>query len=387
MRRRTTLRAALVALPLVAFACATQPNFSYYNDIDGGEAGAPRPDGHVLLEASTTDSTVGDDGAALMDDASEDAPASDDGGSGDGETMEAAVEAGCGPVDTPSNCGACGVACDISCSVNGGAGLCSYVSCASGFADCDAAAPNANGCETPTTTLYNCGACGVACNTANSVDASCGITGCSYTCAPGFADCDAAPPNVNGCSTSTMTVTNCGACGVACDTAHSVDASCGPTGCTYACAPNFANCDTTSALGNTGGCACSTPACCSTTGATPGAGGPGYACETTHSNGVGQSFYDCTATGTYSEPQALAACEAYVASIGLPASDCLAPSECTYVIGGVTHSTPYDAVFYLNSTATAGYVWVYTTLNGATGGLVYPAATFCSTRAGGVSWN
>jgi hypothetical protein len=392
----------LLALPLAILACATQPNFIYFNELEGGEASAPMPDGRAAFDSSTIDSTLGGDSAAPGDDSGDDGSPSDDGGPGNG-SMDAAIDApaegGCGPLDTPSNCGACGVSCDMtysndaSCTLTGTTGLCSYASCVSGFADCDASAPNTNGCDTPITTLNNCGACGVSCNTAYSVDASCGPTGCTYSCAPGFSDCDAAPPNVNGCATPITTVTNCGACGVSCNTANSVDAGCGPTGCTYACAPNYANCNTTAAPSNAGGCACNTPACCASTGATPGGGGPGYVCETTHSNGAGQSFYSCEPTGTYSSASATAACQAYVETLGLSGTVCVAP-DCS----NGTYTADYDAIYYYNATTKVGYVWVYEgtpeyyplDLPATTTGAVYTAATFCTTTraAGGLgTWN
>ncbi len=93
------------------------------------------------------------------------------------------------------------------------------------------------------------------------------------------------------------TLTHCGSCANTCNTANSVDAGCGVTGCTYACEPGWSDCNTADA--NTGGCTCKTPMCC------------GASCETTHSNGVGQSFYDCNPVGTFSYVTAHEACAAY----------------------------------------------------------------------------
>jgi hypothetical protein len=57
---------------------------------------------------------------------------------------------------------------------------------------------------------------------------------------------------------------------------------------------------------NTDGCECAHPSC----------GGNGCASSTscpttTHVNGIGQSFYDCVTTGTYSQAQATEACIAF----------------------------------------------------------------------------
>jgi hypothetical protein len=47
------------------------------------------------------------------------------------------------------------------------------------------------------------------------------------------------------------------------------------------------------------GCACATPGCCAA------------GCQTVHSNGEGQSFYDCAALDTYDQTQAMEACTAF----------------------------------------------------------------------------
>jgi hypothetical protein len=396
MRLGRSSRAALVALPLAAFACATEPNFTYYDDtatdssMTGREAGA-------YAEASTMDSTTGDDGElAMMDDASDAGSADDDVGTGDASdgavadaALDAPAEAGCGSLLQVTNCGACGVMCDTTnsmgraCSPTADAAACTYSSCDMGFADCDPSGFNANGCETPITTPTNCGGCGVACDAVRSNDAGCNSTGggpstCTYSsCATGYADCDAAPPNANGCETAITTTANCGACGVTCNTANALDAGCGPSGCTYECVPGWSNCNTTSAQANGGGCECNTPVCCQATGATPSAGGPGYGCATTHSTGVaGGTYTNCQPLATYTEGEAMAACTAYAQTQGMPASDCLTNPGCKY--GATTYG--YSGVYYLESNE--GYVWIYSATNYGgynytVAGNVYPVANFC----------
>src|SRR5690606_33802651 len=156
-------------------------------------------------------------------------------------------------LDTAANCGACGV----SCLFEGGSGTCVdgecvLDTCAPGFADCNADA--SDGCETPLNTPSDCGACGRTCSlpnaTATCTAGSCAIESCdagfgdcdgdardgceapcslpnaTETCAsgtceiaacnPGRGDCDGNP--ANGCEVNTNTSeSHCGTCGNACD--------------------------------------------------------------------------------------------------------------------------------------------------------------------------
>jgi hypothetical protein len=64
--------------------------------------------------------------------------------------------------------------------------------CPTHRADCDGVF--ANGCEASTVTLDNCGMCGVACPSANA-SASCNSGTCSFVCNAGFRDCDGNPAN------------------------------------------------------------------------------------------------------------------------------------------------------------------------------------------------
>jgi hypothetical protein len=260
-------------------------------------------------------------------------------------------------LSTAANCGGCGNACDATNSqgatCNDGT-TCSYTGCKAGFADCDTTAPDTNGCETQA--MATCSACGSSCDATHSNGATCDTSAgaiCKYTsCAPGYADCNDSPPDTNGCETQITTVSNCGGCGRSCDTKTSTGAGCSATHCTYTgCAAGFADCDTTapdtngceSSLSSTATCgACKNAACNTKTGAarcdgttcsykcnaglsdcnaatapdtdgcecaTPGCCGP--QCQTKHSNGIGQSFFDCNASGTYTVDEATLACEAY----------------------------------------------------------------------------
>ncbi|MFT3770587.1 MAG: MopE-related protein [Minicystis sp.] len=117
--------------------------------------------------------------------------------------------------------------------------VCYTVNCPSGFGDCDGAA--ANGCETPVTTVQNCGACGNACSFPNATPA-CVNGGCAIAaCNTGYGDCDNDPQN--GCERLLTTATDCGGCGVACALPNA-GASCTTGTCTLtACNAGFFDCD------------------------------------------------------------------------------------------------------------------------------------------------
>jgi len=109
-----------------------------------------------------------------------------------------------------------------------------------------------------TDTVSNCSACGVACNPANGSGPMCNGTTCSYTCNAGHADCNAAtPPDSDGCE-----------CAAA----------------------------TQASQGTVGGC-------CS------------GACQTQHSNGIGGTFFDCNPADTYTAATALEACTAFTGDV------------------------------------------------------------------------
>ena len=93
--------------------------------------------------------------------------------------------------------------------------------------------------------------------------------------------------------------------------------SCVAAKCVYACHAGRADCKTAP---DTNGCECATPGCC------------GMACQTVHSNGVGQSFYDCVAQGTYSPTQAQAACTAFTGNGGQCAAS---TTNCLVVVASV----------------------------------------------------
>lgn len=111
----------------------------------------------------------------------------------DGETDETEADASCELANATAECSQ---------------GACAVKSCFNGFGDCDD--EDANGCETPLNTLYDCGSCGNEC-----IEVSCQSGRCSeLECEEDTADCDG--ETENECETTLGTNTDCGFCGDAC---------------------------------------------------------------------------------------------------------------------------------------------------------------------------
>lgn len=340
-------RVTIAAIACLVAACG-QAARTYYDDLEGGAngdgSGSSGGGGDVTVPGNDAGEDARED-APGVDGSSggQDAPAGDGalvdgpdatGDAGDGSAADSGRDAGdggdggdggggCGPLNTPTNCGACGASCDTAHSTGAGcsAGACTYTGCQFGFKDCDMATAPAdfNGCETQTNTPAACGGC-AACaafagSTASTASASCvavdagaGNT-CRYTCNSGYADCNAqTAPDTDGCETQTNTTANCGGCGITCGTLNATAIGCNGSACTYTCTGGHSNCNTTGS--NTTGCECATPGCCGS--------GASASCQKTHNNGIGlsalgygQSWYDCTALGTYNLTQATAACVAW----------------------------------------------------------------------------
>ena len=143
----------------------------------------------------------------------------------------------------PLNCGGCGDACTLAGATAGCAGgLCTIESCDTDRGDCNGDARD--GCEANlATSALHCGACDDACDPANGsgtcVDGACELDGCD----PGFDDCNGDASD--GCETALSTLTDCGACGVACEATDGT-----PTCASGTCAietcddPAFGDCNT-----------------------------------------------------------------------------------------------------------------------------------------------
>jgi len=146
-------------------------------------------------------------------------------------------------------------------------------------------------CSDVTSDVSNCGACGRACSSAHVTAPACADKLCAPACAAGWADCNhpIAPAADDGCETNVYDPAHCGACGApACNLANA-SAACPAGACTVkSCNAGFFDCDAKAA----NGCECA--------GKDSGGGGccAGGSCQTAHTDGFGNNFYDCETTYT-----------------------------------------------------------------------------------------
>lgn len=288
-------------------------------------------------------------------------------GFGDCNVLTAPNTDGCETqLNSVTNCSGCGLACDTATGTPSCNGVrCSYA-CSSGRLDCNATSgTNLDGCESSSTSPLTCGGCTNVCNTSttNNTARTCDGTKCGYTCAAGKLDCNAATaPNTDGCET-TMSVTNCGGCGTTCSTATGTP-TCTAGKCAYTCNAGRADCNAATGT-NTDGCECATPGCCS--------GG----CQTTHSNGLGQNFYDCVALGTINATQAASARAAWAAT------------QSGVTNGAGLCQTGSDKSDCLTArTATSCATWCYDPTSSLYGGkVVLNTTSTCICPTSGVTWN
>ncbi|MFO0557899.1 MAG: hypothetical protein U0269_07755 [Polyangiales bacterium] len=135
---------------------------------------------------------------------------------------------------TASNCGACGRTC------SGATPVCSSGTCTSGCAMGQTRCGSS--CVDTTSSLAHCGACNNACATYANSSTQCTASACRMTCDPGFGNCDGAM--ANGCETDTRsTVAHCGGCNMPCAARANTTVSCASAACSYTCLPGFGDCD------------------------------------------------------------------------------------------------------------------------------------------------
>ena len=150
-------------------------------------------------------------------------------------------------VDTatdPLNCNGCGMTCpmrphaapiceDSSCDI----------SCNMNFGNCNGS--QSDGCERSLLTDVDyCGNCMTACPTRDNATRTCISGTCGYSCGMGYGDCNMLA--MDGCESPTNSIANCGACGISCPTtgANVDTATCDGSNCHLVCtSEKFGDCD------------------------------------------------------------------------------------------------------------------------------------------------
>ena len=216
------------------------------------------------------------------------------------------------------------------CNKTTGQCVCDATSCPNGCCNGNTCEPytgqNGTSCGTKGA---NCGPCAQPTPDCSNGVCTCQETTCGSTC------------------TTLNTTSNCSACGDKCNLTNAQAALCNGATCSYTCNAGASDCNYTTAP-DTDGCECTTPACC------------GTSCETRHSDGVGQSYYDCnplyvtSPSCTFTENAAIEACKAYATAQGNP-------SGCAKFLPCPTGSIKTDSYCYTDSMGNAAdYCFGYT---------------------------
>jgi hypothetical protein len=140
---------------------------------------------------------------------------------------------------------------------------------------------------------------------------------------------------------------------------------CNGTTCQYVSGVNgYSDCDKTAP--DTNGCECATPGCC------------GSSCQTSHDNGVGQTFYDCNPQGTITIGSATEACVAHALTVGGKAADCMGGWFCPDPMMPI--EVCYSSTANFNNCT--DYCWIYT---GSLAGYVQTCVNGCAATV--AKWN
>jgi hypothetical protein len=152
----------------------------------------------------------------------------------------ACTSAACASLAGNSNhCGACGRSCGGA-TPNCAGGVCTGQTCGAGTADCNGQADD--GCEAMLNQPSRCGQCNVSCGPYPNATAACTGGRCAIgSCNAGFRDCDGQISN--GCEVNIRTLQACGGCAQPCAIPFAEE-SCASGSCTLVqCDPGRANCD------------------------------------------------------------------------------------------------------------------------------------------------
>jgi hypothetical protein len=143
--------------------------------------------------------------------------------------------------DSADHCGACGTACATPPSSTPACvgGACTFT-CNDGRGDCNRVI--SDGCEAPLDTTTNCNACGVPCAPPNAMG-TCASRVCRVaSCSAGWGDCNGAA--LDGCEQRIdESPMHCGACGNACPRGANATARCAAGACMLDCDEGFEDCD------------------------------------------------------------------------------------------------------------------------------------------------
>lgn len=236
-----------------------------------------------------------------------------------------------------ANCGGCGQSCGLGTCTGGGC----TCQATTGVMSCPPGWPR---CVNTLTSEANCGACGVDCADFAAF-AQCDAGSCACV-APRSTKCGTSPSaecvdlltDTNHCSgcllrcptgadciggTCTCPAATPDVCGTSPGACVNLDADEGHCGtCTTACTAGQ-TC-TTGKCCLTGQLACGSTSkiCCN------GSGCCGDGCQTQHSNGLGQSFYDCFPLGTHTLDAALRAADAWGSGADVDMSFTACPTGC-----------------------------------------------------------
>ncbi len=256
MNRRTLW--ILVSGLLAIAACTTSPRPPAIDYFDGHFAEIHVGDG------SQGDGVLGD--GALGDGAIGDGTMGDGGNGTDAAIGCDGGLAACGGacvdlLNDATNCSHCGMAClggpneTAVCRM----GACQPAVCNPGFGNCDGM--TANGCETPLSTVTNCGSCNNLCSAPTPLCVSAsgipdgGVTdgGGMDAGAPGYACGAMCLAGTTPCGSSCVDLqtdpTNCGMCGMVCTAGPNSSAACTTGACGISCGSGFADCNHMSADG------------------------------------------------------------------------------------------------------------------------------------------